>query len=183
MTTKRFITLLAFVGLVLLLLAFVPQGITSRASASAASAVPATAAPPGLCTPVGGVLMTNIGVIDGKTNLGPVFGDLAGSVAAEPLTNEVGYHHNWVTTSGDTIYFKDALLHADAEDLLDGGSVVAVRWGHYRSDIIGGTGKFQNATGHLDYFGLADFNTVDPVTNQPGMTLVLRYRGQVCYAR
>jgi hypothetical protein len=26
--------------------------------------------------------MTNIGVIDGKTNLGPVFGDLAGSVAA-----------------------------------------------------------------------------------------------------
>ena len=34
-------------------------------------------------------------------------------------------------------------------------------------------GGVSNATGHLDYFGMADF------TQQ---TLVLRYRGQVCYA-
>jgi hypothetical protein len=49
-----------------------------------------------------------------------------------------------------------------------------VRWGDYRSDIAGGTGKFDGATGYLEYFGLADFNA---------LTLVLRYRGQVCYAQ
>jgi hypothetical protein len=49
--------------------------------------------------------------------------------------------------------------------------IVAVPWGHYRSDITGGTGKFKNATGYLDYFGIADFHQ---------NTLVLRYRGVVC---
>jgi hypothetical protein len=39
--------------------------------------------------------------------------------------------------------------------------------------ISGGTGKFAHATGYLDYFGLADFKA---------LTLVLRYRGEVCYA-
>ena len=45
--------------------------------------------------------------------------------------------------------------------------------GAYRSYIIGGTGKFEGATGYLDYFGMADFYE---------NTLVLRYRGEVCYA-
>ena len=50
---------------------------------------------------------------------------------------------------------------------------MAVRWGHYKSQIVpGGTGKFANATGSLEYFGLADFNQ---------STLLLRYRGTVCY--
>jgi hypothetical protein len=34
------------------------------------------------CEHVGGVLMTNVGAIAGTTNLGPVFADLQGSVAA-----------------------------------------------------------------------------------------------------
>jgi hypothetical protein len=51
--------------------------------------------------------------------------------------------------------------------------VVAVPWGNYRSYITGGTGKFANATGYLDNFGMADFTH---------NTLVLRYRGPVCYA-
>jgi hypothetical protein len=127
--------------------------------------------------------MTNIGAIAGQTNLGPVFGDLAGSVAAEPFTSGVGYYHYWVTTTGDTIYFKDALLNAAPSDFLQGGTVVAVRWGHYRSVINGGTGGFKGATGYLDYFGLADFNKTEPdYPDQTGMTLVLRYRGQVCYS-
>jgi hypothetical protein len=46
-------------------------------------------------------------------------------------------------------------------------------WGYYRSNITGRTGKFNNAKGNLDYFGMADFDQ---------NTLVLRYRGQVCYA-
>lgn len=122
---------------------------------------------------VAGVLETNIGVVDDQSNLGPVFGDLAGSVVAEPLKNAIGFRHFWVTTSGDTIHFKDALLQADKSDFLEDGKVVVVRWGHYRSEIDGGTGKFQDATGYLDYFGLADFNA---------KTLVLRYRGEVSYA-
>jgi hypothetical protein len=77
--------------------------------------------------------MTNIGAIAGVSNLGPVSGDLAGSVAATILGQ-----------NGDG------------------------------SDITGGTGKFKNATGYLDYFGMADFHQ---------NTLVLRYRGVVCYAR
>jgi hypothetical protein len=40
------------------------------------------------CAPVGGELMTNIGAIAGVTNLGPVFGDLAGSVAATIRTEQ-----------------------------------------------------------------------------------------------
>ncbi len=73
-----------------------------------------------------------------RATWGPVFGDLAGSVVAEPLKNAIGFRHSWVTTSGDTIKFKDALLQADKSDFLDDGNVVAVRWGHYRS----GQGSF-----------------------------------------
>ena len=183
MKLQRFLTISVLVGLAIALVAIVPQGVTGLVPASAASSMRAAPARSTDCTPVGGVLMTNIGVIDGKTNLGPVFGDLAGSVAAEPLSGELGYHHYWVTTSGDTIYFKDALLNADPSDFLQGGTVVAVRWGHYRAVINGGTGKFAGATGYVDSFGLADFNATDPDSKQPGLTLVLRYRGQVCYAQ
>lgn len=137
------------------------------------SAPPASIERRPLPVPVSGVLETNIGVVDDQSNLGPVFGDLAGSVVAEPLKNAIGFRHFWVTSSGDTINFKDAVLQADKSDFLDDGKVVVVRWGHYRSEIDGGTGKFEGATGYLDYFGLADFNA---------KTLVLRYRGEVSYA-
>jgi len=168
MTVKRLVAVAALAGLALSLLAFAPRGGTGQAQAISPP-------PSANCTPVGGVLMTNIGAIPfgpyGATNLGPVFGDLAGSVAATPIAPPaVGYHHYWVTSTGDTINFKDAALHATLSE----GAVVAVQWGQYRSDIIGGTGKFDGATGYLDYFGLADFSA---------NTLVLRYRGQVCYAK
>jgi len=185
MTPKRLLTILALVVLLFSLVALAPLGLPGKARAVPASAAPANLSKYAGCTPVGGVLMTNVNAISGTTpqvNLGPVFGDLAGSVAAEPLSGAVGYHHYWVTSTGDSIYFADALLHADAEDALDGGTVIAVRWGHYGSDIVGGTGKFEGAKGHLDYFGLVDFNDTDAGTHQPGKTLVLRYRGEVCYA-
>lgn len=132
-------------------------------------------AQPGRCEKVGGVLMTNIGAIPlgpvSGTNLGPVFGDLAGSVAATQISaSPIQFQHYWVTTSAETIDFKPAtLIPAPTDD----PSVVAVRWGNYRSDISGGTGKFAGASGYLDYFGIADF---------AAGTLVLRYRGQVCFA-
>jgi hypothetical protein len=129
------------------------------------------------CTPVGGELMTNIGAIAGQTNLGPVFGDLAGSVAATILGQNANgtynVQHYWVTSAGDTIKMKVAVLTPTypTSDL----GIVAVPWGYYSSTIVpGGTGKFEHATGHLDYFGIADFHQ---------NTLVLRYRGEVCYAQ
>jgi hypothetical protein len=131
---------------------------------------------PSHCVPVGGALITNIGAIAGVTNLGPVSGDLAGSVAATILgQNSNGTYnvqHYWVTTTGDTITLKMAVLTPTYPT--GDPAIVAVPWGNYRSYITGGTGKFADATGYLDYFGMADF-TQD--------TLVLRYRGQVCYAR
>jgi hypothetical protein len=127
------------------------------------------------CTAVGGALMTNIGAIAGVTNLGPVSGDLAGSVAATILgQNKNGTYnvqHYWVTSAGETITLKVALLTPTYPT--SDPAIVAVPWGNYRSYIDGGTGKFAGATGYLDYFGMADFTQ---------NTLVLRYRGEVCYA-
>jgi hypothetical protein len=127
------------------------------------------------CVHVGGVLMTNIGTIAGVTNLGPVSGDLAGSVAATILgknsNGSYNVQHYWVTAAGDTITLKVAVLMPTFPT--SDANIVAVPWGNYRSYITGGTGKFSHATGYLDYFGIADF--------EQG-TLVLRYRGQICNA-
>ena len=132
-------------------------------------------AQPGRCEPVGGVLMTNIAAIDGIYNLGPVFGDLSGSVAAKIVSvNSNGTYilqHYWVTGSGDTILMKPAVLTPTYPIPTD-KNIVAVPWGNYSSTISGGTGKFAGATGTLNYFGMADFSK---------NTLVLRYSGTVCY--
>ena len=143
---------------------------------SLVGALPAWAQNPH-CKKVGGVLMTNIGAIDGTYNLGPVFGDLAGSVGAKFLTydgNGKGtVQHYWVTASGETIKFAVAELNGVpiSEDKL----IVAVPWGSYESDIVpGGTGKYENAHGKVWYFGMADLHP-----NK--LTLVLRYRGEVCF--
>ena len=140
-----------------------------------------------VCDPIGGVLMTNISAIAlptpaNGTNLGQVFGDLKGAVAATILGGSfaAGYdvQHYWVTASGDTIKWKQAHLKPSAVtppgQTAPAPDVVAVRWGDYIAEIEGGTGKYAGATGSIDTFGLADF------TN---LTLVLRYRGQVCYAQ
>ncbi len=129
------------------------------------------------CRDVGGVLMTNIGAIAGVTNLGPVFGDLEGSVAATIMGQDNNgnflIQHYWVNSAGETIKFKLATLVPGTASV--GGQVqsgiVPVLWGNYVSDIQGGTGKYQHAHGSLLYFGIADFNQ---------LTLVLRYRGTVC---
>jgi hypothetical protein len=128
------------------------------------------------CVTIGGALMTNIDVIAGQTNLGPVSGDLAGSVAATILGQNgdgtFNVQHYWVTASAETIKLNVAILHPTFPVSGD-PLIVAVPWGNYRSTVAGGTGKFKGATGYIDYFGIADFHQ---------STLVLRYRGQVCYA-
>jgi hypothetical protein len=156
-------------GAMFLLLSFVPNNLVRL------TAVPSAQAASSHCVAVSGALMTNIGAIAGVTNLGPASGDLAGSLAATILgQNSNGTYnvqHYWVTAAGETITLKKAVL-TPTYPTNDPG-IVAVPWGNYRSYISGGTGKFEGATGLLDYFGMADFYQ---------NTLVLRYRGQVCYA-
>jgi len=156
----------ALAGVVFTLLAFIPNNLVRLTPVAFAQEH---------CVPVGGALITNIGAIAGVTNLGPVWGDLNGSVAATILgqnsNGSFNVQHYWVTASGDTITLKVAVLTPTYPT--SDKSIVAVPWGNYRSDISGGTGKFNNATGYLDYFGMADFQQ---------NTLVLRYRGEVCYA-
>jgi hypothetical protein len=171
MTLKRVVAVRALAGVVFSLLAFVPNNLVRLTPVALAQSQNGLSA----CVPVGGVLMTNIGAIAGVTNLGPVFGDLQGSIAATILgqNSDGSYNvqHYWVTAAGDTITLKQAVLSPTYPT--SDKAIVAVPWGHYRSDISGGTGKFNNATGYLDYFGIADFQQ---------NTLLLRYRGEVCYA-
>lgn len=168
MRLKRLVSVLALAGAVLSLLAFVANDLARPTRVAFAQGGPG-------CTSVGGVLMTNIGAISGEYNLGPVFGDLAGSVAANIVgstSSTYTLQHYWVTASGDSIYFAPAVLTPTYPEPSN-TAIVAVPWGNYISTITGGTGKFTNASGSLSYFGMADFGQ---------HTLVLRYRGQVCYA-
>jgi hypothetical protein len=166
MTLKRIVTVRALAGVVFTLLVLIPNNVVRLTPFALAE---------GHCIPVGGALITNIGAIAGVTNLGPVSGDLGGSVAATILgqnsNGSFNVQHYWVTAAGDTITLRVAVLIPTYPT--SDKSIVAVPWGNYRSDIAGGTGKFNNATGYLDYFGMADFQQ---------NTLVLRYRGEVCYA-
>jgi len=170
MTLKRLVIVLGLAGLALSLVAFAPLGITALRPVASRFFARASG-----CTPVGGALMTNIGAIAGETNLGPVFGDLQGSVAATILgenhDGSFNVQHYWVTAAGDSIYLAQGVLHPTypTSDM----GIVAVPWGNYTTAITGGTGKFKNATGSLEYFGMADFHQ---------NTLVIRYRGEVCYA-
>jgi len=148
--------------------------LASSGGRPAAKAQPRSESGERHCTHVGGMLMTNIGTIEGVTNLGPVSGDLQGSVAAtikgQDAQGNFLVQHYWVTSAGDTILLKQAVLKPVATS---DPNVVAVLWGNYSSDILGGTGKFKNATGGIEYFGIADFRE---------KTLVLRYRGEACFA-
>jgi hypothetical protein len=165
------LTVRALAGLVFSLPAFLPNHlvrVTPIASAQNGNDP--------ICVPVGGALITNIGAIAGVTNLGPVSGDLAGSVAATILgqnsNGSYNLQHYWVTSAGDTITLKVAVLTPTYPT--SNKAIVAVPWGNYRSYITGGTGKFNGITGYLDYLGMADFDQ---------NTLVLRYRGEVCHAQ
>jgi hypothetical protein len=164
MTLKKRLTARFWSAAVFSFLSFIPTGLSNIVFAQERH-----------CVAVGGALMTNIGAIGGVTNLGPVFGDLQGSVAATILGQNAdgtfNVQHYWVTTGGETITLNVAVLSPTYPT--SDKAIVAVPWGHYRSTIAGGTGKYASATGFLDYFGMADFHQA---------TLVLRYRGEVCYA-
>jgi hypothetical protein len=131
---------------------------------------------------VGGVLFTNVGAIENRINLGVVYGDLAGTVAAAIIAGPetIGFpaqgrqqirftvQHYWVTDKGEVILFKPAVATADTTSK---ENVVSITYDNYVGTIVGGTGRFANATGTVKFTGTVDFNESH---------LVLRYSGQVC---
>ena len=124
------------------------------------------------CQSVGGMLMTNLGAVDASTTLGPVAGDLKGSVAATILSTEVignnlVFHvqHHWVTDSGDTLSFDQAT--ATTTQVAPGVYAIIT----YPAHLSGGSGKFSGVTGDLNFIGEVDLNSGG---------LVLRYSGQLC---
>ena len=140
--------------------------------------------------------MTNLAAIPGSvggdpgqvpsTTLGRVTGDLSGSVAAtilkvEPSGNNLVFtvQHHIVTDSGDFIFADDA--HATVVEV-PGAPTPLFAIITYPVHIIGGTGKFAGATGHISNIGevsVPNFATGD----LSGGTLILRYSGHVCFAR
>ena len=120
--------------------------------------------------------MTNFGAIDQFTTMGTATGDLRGAVSGTLLGapqpgagGTVVFHvqHHWVTESGDTLSFDPAV--ATTAPLSPTLFAVIT----YPVHITGGTGKFAGATGDFTSIGEADL-----IAGQ----LVLRYRGQVCFA-
>jgi hypothetical protein len=173
MTFGRIARITFLISLVVLLFAFI--------GSSESHPLAVAAAPSGgselRCTPLGGTVMTNLGVVDQSTTLGVVDGDLKGAVAATILNVAPGsggttvftVQHHFVTQAGDTILVDQAT--ATTKEVLPGSGLYAVL--NYPVHIKGGTGRFAGATGDFNNIGAADLNT--------GRT-VFRYSGQVCFA-
>lgn len=131
------------------------------------------------CQPIGGTVMTNLGVVDQSTTLGVVSGDLKGAVAATILNVAPGaggtvlftVQHHFVTESGDTILVDPAT--ATTKEVAPGLFAIL----NYPVHIKGGTGKFASATGDFNNIGAAELDA-DGVHGRT----VFRYSGQVCFA-
>jgi hypothetical protein len=134
------------------------------------------------CQEVGGGILTNF--LDPSQCLptsnspmgnlctdGVATGDLRGAIGVQVLNFSPSMLHNrhhWVTESGDTIFLADADLtnfptsdpNRVLSDYLNG------------IGIIGGTGRFQGATGTIFAFGAGDLKLGE---------ITLRYAGTVCF--
>lgn len=128
------------------------------------------------CRPIGGTVMTNLGVVNQSTTLGVVDGDLRGAVAATILNVAPGSNgttiftvqHHFVTQAGDTILVDQAT--ATTKEVVPGSGLYAIL--NYPVHIKGGTGQFAGATGDFNNIGAADLGS--------GRT-VFRYSGQVFF--
>ena len=116
------------------------------------------------------------------TTLGTATGDLAGGIGVYIFSFTPGnpavanVHHHWVTEAGDTIFAQDATATAYQVGPFSG--IYAVGGGSYTVNIIGGTGRFANATGEISLIGVLDTSQPDPSQ----WRVVLRYHGTICFA-
>jgi len=129
------------------------------------------------CQKVGGTVSTNF--LDASATFGTATGDLAGAIGVAvgglDVNNDgsLTFHnqHHWVTVTGDTINVEPA----------DATGYATTYPGLYAAiylkgvAITGGTGKFEGATGMLTSF----WGAVNKSTGE----VVLRYAGEVCYAK
>ena len=129
------------------------------------------------CKAVSGAILTNF--VDPTDTLGTATGDFKGGLGVHVLSVTSGpngttilhNHHHWVTEAGDTILFDNAdatLFPTPVSGLFAGSYLKGVK-------IIGGTGRFENATGNLT----STYGAVDLPKGQ----VILRYEGHVCLAR
>jgi hypothetical protein len=129
------------------------------------------------CVQVGGGVLTNFLDNTFSETLGTATGDLSGGLGVSVLSVTPGsgggpsiytVHHHWVTTTGDTLLFKDAELSAFPT------GVTGVVLAEYLNgvELMGGTGRYANATGTLAAFGAVDLNQLQ---------LTLRYSGKICF--
>ena len=128
------------------------------------------------CQDVSGAILTNF--IGPSDTLGTATGNFRGGlgVHVNSVTSGPGgitilhNHHHWVTEAGDTILFDDAdatLFPTPVPGLYAGSYINGIK-------IIGGTGRFENATGNLtSTYGAADLTKGQ---------VILRYQGHVCLA-
>jgi hypothetical protein len=157
-------------------------GVTAASGDHLAAPHPQSGAASPHCRPVGGMIMTNFGVITPTSTLGTATGDLQGAVSATLLGapesgagNTVIFHvqHHFVTGSGDVIVVDPAT----ATTVPLSATLYAVLT--YPIHISGGTGKFAGATGDITNIGEVRLPSAPDTT---GGTTVFRYSGQVCFA-
>jgi hypothetical protein len=129
------------------------------------------------CSDVGGAILTNVGgfgLVNGHlSTLGVATGDLKGALGVEIVSTNssqtvVTVQHHWVTDTGETLNIDVA----QAIGTFVAPGLLAVTT--YEIHLSGGTGRFANATGDMSAIGEIDFNNGHAV---------LRYSGQVCYAK
>ena len=125
------------------------------------------------CTPIGGMILTNLGVWDSSSTLGYATGDLKGSVGVSILSTQasgnslvLNVQHHWVSESGEVISLDPATAYTT--QVAPGVYAVV----NYQFHINGnGTGKFAGVSGDGSAIGEADL---------ANGRLVLRYTGTLC---
>jgi len=125
------------------------------------------------CTPIGGVILTDLGVPDANSTMGYATGDLKGAVGVTIVNTEsngntliLHVQHHWVSESGDIISLDPAT--ATTTQVAPGLYAVVTYPFHINGN---GTGKFAGVSGDGTAIGEADL-----VNGRLG----LRYTGALC---
>lgn len=125
------------------------------------------------CTPIGGVILTDLGVPDANSTMGYATGDLKGSVGVSILSTQttgdtlvLNVQHHWVSESGDIISLDPAT--ATTTQVAPGLYAIVTYPFHINGN---GTGKFAGVWGDGTAIGEADL---------ANGRLGLRYVGTLC---